>query len=143
MTTKLTNVLQDQEKFILDIKTTTNVFQDQERFMKACDQTISIENKEQFKMYVNLINEERQELNEAISLNDKTEILDALVDIMVVTIGAGNSMGFDMEGAWEEVMKTNFAKINSETGKVIKREDGKVLKPEGWEKPKLEKFTKK
>ena len=40
----------------------------------------------------------------------------------------------------KEVMKTNFAKINPETGKVIKREDGKVLKPKGWEAPKLKQF---
>ena len=44
------------------------------------------------------------------------------------------------EGAWKEVMDTNFAKIDKETGKVRKREDGKVLKPEGWKEPKLEEF---
>ena len=39
-------------------------------------------------------------------------------------------------------MKTNFAKINPETGKVIKREDGKVLKPKGWEAPNLNNLYK-
>jgi hypothetical protein len=33
-------------------------------------------------------------------------------------------------------------KINAETGKVNKREDGKVLKPEGWTPPQLEQFIK-
>jgi hypothetical protein len=37
-------------------------------------------------------------------------------------------------------MDTNFAKINQTTGKVIKREDGKVLKPVGWKAPKLTPF---
>jgi hypothetical protein len=37
-------------------------------------------------------------------------------------------------------MKTNFAKIDKETGKVRKREDGKVLKPVGWTAPELEQF---
>ena len=69
--------------------------------------------------------------------------LDALVDILVVTIGAIRAAGWDGAGAWEEVMRTNFAKIDPETGKVRKREDGKVLKPEGWEAPKLEKFLGK
>jgi predicted HAD superfamily Cof-like phosphohydrolase len=64
-------------------------------------------------------------------------MLDALIDILVVTIGAVHSMGADGEGAWKEVMSTNFAKINEKTGKVIKREDGKVLKPEGWRPPNL------
>jgi hypothetical protein len=38
-------------------------------------------------------------------------------------------------------MKTNFAKIDFETGKVRKREDGKVLKPEGWKAPQLAQFV--
>jgi hypothetical protein len=39
-------------------------------------------------------------------------------------------------------MRTNFAKIDAVTGKVRKREDGKVLKPEGWSPPNLEPFVK-
>jgi alanine racemase len=70
---------------------------------------------------------------------EETE-LDALIDILVVTIGAIHSMGADAEGAWKEVMSTNFAKIDKETGKVRKREDGKVLKPTGWVPPNLEPF---
>ena len=66
--------------------------------------------------------------------------LDALIDILVVTIGAIHSAGFDAEGAWKEVMSTNFAKIDRETGKVRKREDGKVLKPVGWHPPVLSPF---
>jgi hypothetical protein len=34
-------------------------------------------------------------------------------------------------------MSTHFAKIDRETGKVRKREDGKVLKPTGWRPPVL------
>jgi predicted HAD superfamily Cof-like phosphohydrolase len=52
-------------------------------------------------------------------------------------------MGADAEGAWKEVMRTNFAKIDKETGKVRKREDGKVLKPLGWEPPNLKPFVSK
>jgi predicted HAD superfamily Cof-like phosphohydrolase len=66
-----------------------------------------------------------------------------LIDILVVTIGAIHSAGFDAEGAWKEVMSTNFAKIDRETGKVRKREDGKVLKPTGWHPPWYHYLTKK
>jgi predicted HAD superfamily Cof-like phosphohydrolase len=55
-------------------------------------------------------------------------------------MGAIRAGGFDGEGAWREVMDTNFAKIDPVTGKVRKREDGKVLKPEGWKAPNLEQF---
>jgi len=49
----------------------------------------------------------------------------------------------DAEGAWKEVMSTNFNKIDKKTGKVIKREDGKVLKPDGWTPPNLKPFLEK
>lgn len=118
----------------------TNPFIDQQRFMQACDQTTGIENRDQFNMYLKLIEEEAEELNQAIIHKNKTEMLDALIDILVVTTGAIHSMGADGEGAWNEVMRTNFAKIDAETGKVRKREDGKVLKPDGWHPPDLNPF---
>ena len=118
----------------------TNPFKDQTEFMLACDQSVCENNDKQFKLYHELIAEEFVELNSAVVQGDRIEQLDALIDIMVVTIGAINSMGADGEGAWNEVMRTNFAKIDSETGKVRKREDGKVLKPEGWTAPVLDKY---
>ena len=115
-----------------------NPFSDQKNFMTACDQTTngSLDTR-QYELYRNLIAEEVGELNEAVENNDRVEQLDALIDILVVTIGAIHSMGADAEGAWKEVLKTNLAKINPETGKVTKRNDGKVLKPEGWKAPHL------
>jgi predicted HAD superfamily Cof-like phosphohydrolase len=121
----------------------TNPFRDQEKFMKACDQSTDNFNAEQFALYVKLIEEEFKELKVAIDDNDNVEVLDALLDIVVVTIGAIHSMGADGEGGWKEVMRTNFAKIDSETGKVRKREDGKVLKPIGWTPPELKPFVTK
>ncbi len=121
----------------------TNPFRDQEKFMRACDQTTDVWNQEQFNLYVNLIEEEFKELKEAIAAGDRVEILDALEDIMVVTAGAMHSAGMDGEGGWKEVMRTNFAKIDKDTGKVRKREDGKVLKPVGWTPPDLAPYVKK
>ena len=120
----------------------TNPFRDQEKFMRACDQTVDSFNELQYAMYIKLIDEEHQELLEATLSDDRVEQLDALIDILVVTIGAIHSAGYDAEGAWKEVMMTNFAKIDSETGKVRKREDGKVLKPTGWVPPNLQPFIK-
>ena len=128
-----------------------NPFRDQEKFMRACDQSVAGDEK-QFDMYLDLIREEYKELLVAQGLDDNhvrvkaadpVETLDALIDILVVTIGALHSMGADAEGAWKEVMRTNFAKIDKETGKVRKREDGKVLKPVGWTPPDLNPFVKK
>jgi len=118
---------------------TGNPFLDQYNFMNACDQTTGVLNKDQYQLYCNLIKEEFDELCESDNIVDD---LDALIDILVVTIGAIHSLGANGEGAWNEVMRTNFAKIDPATGKVRKREDGKVLKPEGWTPPNLEPFTR-
>ena len=117
----------------------TNPFKDIDTFQTACDQEPSMEN---YAMYLDLITEEYEELKEAVIENDRVEQLDALVDILVVTMGAIRAAGWDGEAAWKEVMDTNFAKIDPTTGKVIKREDGKVLKPEGWKAPELAQFVK-
>lgn len=121
----------------------TNVFKDQEKFMTACGQTVDSFNENQFKLYVKLIEEECRELAVAIDNKDRVEILDALEDIMVVTAGAMHSMGANGEGGWNEVMRSNFDKIDPETGKVRKREDGKVLKPPNWSPPDLKPFLQK
>jgi predicted HAD superfamily Cof-like phosphohydrolase len=121
----------------------TNPFRDQAKFMTACDQSVGQFNLEQFKLYTKLIEEEFKELKVAVDDVDQVETLDALIDIIVVTVGAIHSMGADGEGAWKEVMMTNFAKIDHETGKVRKREDGKVLKPVGWMPPELGQFLSK
>lgn len=116
-----------------------NPFRDQEKFMRACDQTTGELNLEQYQMYCNLIREEFEEL---VASQTAVDDLDALIDILVVTIGAIHSLGADAEGAWKEVMRTNFAKIDRDTGKVRKREDGKVLKPQGWTPPDLKPYIK-
>lgn len=116
-----------------------NPFLDQQLFMLACGQTTGIENVEQYALYHNLIKEEVNELEESRTREDD---VDALIDILVVTIGALQSIGVDIEGAWNEVVRSNMAKIDPETGMVRKREDGKVLKPEGWTPPELKQFLR-
>lgn len=119
-----------------------NPFVDQARFMQASGQTTGGFNEEQFNLYTRLIAEEVDELWEANADADRVACLDALVDIMVVTIGAMHSLGADAAGAWTEVMRTNLAKIDPDTGAVRRRADGKILKPEGWQPPVLDPFLR-
>jgi predicted HAD superfamily Cof-like phosphohydrolase len=118
----------------------SNVFRDQEKFMRACGQSVGEPNQSQYTLYKSLITEEFNELQDADNLVDE---LDALIDILVVTIGALHSGGYDAEGAWKEVMRSNFSKIDKETGMVRKREDGKVLKPITYSPPDLAPFVSK
>ena len=121
----------------------TNPFRDQAKFMTASDQTVGELNEAQYKLYLDLMEEEWKELQVSLDAGDRVEQLDALLDFIVVTIGAVHSGGFDGEGGWKEVMTTNLAKIDKETGKVRKREEGKVLKPIGWVPPELAPFVSK
>ena len=121
----------------------SDILSDQRKFMRACGQTTDTYNEDQFRMYCGLVKEEAQELAAALSMNDEVEQLDALIDIMVVTAGALHSLGVDADGAWKEVMRSNFAKVDPRTGKVTRREDGKVLKPAGWEPPRLKSFLRR
>jgi predicted HAD superfamily Cof-like phosphohydrolase len=118
------------------------VLDDQERFMAACGQTTFEENMNQFFLYIDLIKEELAELEQAVGDQNKTEQLDALLDIMVVCAGALLSRKWDCHGGWAEVVRSNMAKVDPVTCKVIKRADGKILKPEGWTPPQLAQFTK-
>jgi predicted HAD superfamily Cof-like phosphohydrolase len=114
-----------------------SVFEEQAKFMLACGQTVGMMNDAQFELYFDLIGEEVGELSDAVMKGDKAEIFDALLDIIVVCIGAGHSAGLPMEEGWREVIRSNMAKVNPETGFVKMRADGKILKPEGWTPPRL------
>lgn len=119
-----------------------SVFNDQKKFMIASDQTVGELNYEQFKLYAKLITEEYDELQVAVANKDRVETVDALLDIIVVSIGALHSVGVDVDGAWKEVVASNLAKINPRTGRVQKREDGKVIKPASWVPPDIIKYIK-
>jgi len=114
-----------------------SVFHDQAFFMRACGQTTSEINPDQSAMYRNLIDEEFTEMLAAEVAGDEVGEFDAVLDQLVVLIGYGLSRGWPMLAGWEEVMRSNMAKIDPKTGKVTKREDGKILKPEGWAPPNL------
>lgn len=74
--------------------------------------------------------------------NFETHLADTakeIVDVIYVAIGTALSMGIPLEKVWAEVHQSNMAKVDPTTGKVRRREDGKVLKPEGWQKPNVKK----
>lgn len=114
------------------------MYNDVKTFIDACDQTRDNVNA---KLYHRLIEEEFEEFLAARGMKNEIETLDACMDMIWVILGFCYMKGYDVDGAWAEVARSNLSKINSETGKVIKREDGKVLKPADWTPPQLEKFV--
>lgn len=116
----------------------SNPFADQKLFMEACGQSTDKRAPGQATLYDNLIEEEYEEFCFA---KNEVEQLDAVMDLIVVLIGYAYSMGWNVEGAWKEVIRSNMAKVDPATGMVRRREDGKILKPEGWTPPALEAFV--
>jgi predicted HAD superfamily Cof-like phosphohydrolase len=86
-----------------------------------------------------LIEEEYNELKEAINENDIVEVADALTDMLVVTYGAGAAFGIDLDKCFEEVHRSNMSKL-SDTGKPIYNEFGKVMKGPNYSPPDLKKL---
>ena len=123
----------------------SKTFTDVTVFMTAAGQSVppfNANRSDQSDLYMKLIQEEYTELMDAEAVSDDAEICDACFDLMWVIVGYMKSRGWDCENIWDEGAKSNLSKIDSATGKVKKREDGKILKPEGWEPPDFAKFVK-
>ena len=88
---------------------------------------------------IDLIEEELNELKEAVKNNDIVEVADALTDILYVTYGAGHSFGIDLDKCFDEVQRSNMSKLGSD-GKPIYNESGKVMKGPDYFSPDLKKF---
>ena len=91
------------------------------------------------KLRIDLIEEELNELKEAINKKDLKEVADALTDILYVTYGAGHAFGINLDDCFEEVQKSNMSKLG-EDGKPIFNNKGKVMKGPKYFKPDLTKF---
>ena len=107
-------------------------------FMEAMDQEIQIfpvfPDEHIQRLRVDLIEEELDELQLGMDNQDIVEVADALTDLLYVIYGAGHAFGIDIDECFQEVHASNMSKLG-EDGRVIKREDGKVLKPNTYFPP--------
>ena len=90
---------------------------------------------------ISLIEEELDELKQAMKEKNLREVADALTDILYVTYGAGHAFGIDLDKCFDEVQNSNMSKLG-EDGKPIYNESGKVMKGPNYFKPDLNKFIK-
>lgn len=122
-----------------------NTRDDVEKFMLAADQTVrdnvSKEFTGQTALYYELIKEEFLELTAAYRSFDVVECADACADLIWVIEGFCLTMGIPLQKVWDEVARSNHSKISA-SGKVIKRNDGKVLKPDTYSPPDIESILK-
>lgn len=80
-----------------------------------------------------------EQMENTISAIDKVEMLDSLCDQIVTAIGTGYDLGFDMEGALWEVIRSNYSKFDEE-GNPIFDENMKISKSNNYFKPNLQKY---
>ncbi|MAU28285.1 MAG: phosphoribosyl-ATP diphosphatase [Pelagibacterales bacterium] len=120
-------------------------FQKVATFMKTFGQEVKTKTefpKEKIvKLRYDLINEELEELQDAIKDRNMLEIADALTDILYVTYGAGHAFGIDLDKCFNEVQESNMSKLG-ENNTPIYNENGKVMKGPNYFKPNLNQFLK-
>ena len=118
-------------------------FESVRKFMKTFGQEIKekagFPNDKITSLRYDLINEELEELKEAIDKKDIKEVADALTDILYVTYGAGHAFGINLDKCFQEVQNSNMSKLGAD-GKPIYNEHGKVMKGPNYFKPNLNKL---
>lgn len=115
---------------------TYTLFDDVQRFMSAAEQEKSEQTAD---LYLRLINEEMNELSEAVEGGNDVATLDAICDTIWVLIGYAHAKGYPIDMAWDAVALSNFSKCITLDGKLttVKREDGKVIKGPYFKPPKI------
>jgi predicted HAD superfamily Cof-like phosphohydrolase len=120
-----------------------NLLNDVAAFHKACDVPIlevpTIPPMARQELRLDLISEEYRETINALGEANIVAIADGIADLIYVLVGTALEYGIPLDRVWNEVQRTNMTKIDINTGKVRKREDGKVLKPDGWKAPDIHK----
>ena len=120
----------------------TDMFKDVYDFTVAFGQRVGenaeLPDRNERMLRIDLLTEEVEEYLEGESNNDIVEIADALADIIYIVCGTAVSYGIPLNKVFEEVHRSNMAKLVD--GKVLRREDGKIMKPEGWTPPDINKI---
>lgn len=103
---------------------------------KFMDKATPVQKSDFLQFRANFIEEELSELYQSINENNKEEIVDALIDIIVVALGTLEAYKIDTTKAWKEVHRANMSK---EIGINPTRENNgdipDAIKPKGWKAP--------
>jgi predicted HAD superfamily Cof-like phosphohydrolase len=110
-------------------------------FMRAAEQPVFEDLQafnQQSMLYGDLVREEFYELMYALKEMNIVETADACADLIWVIEGLCHSLGIPLQKVWDEVTRSNMSKTVN--GKLVKREDGKVLKPDTYSAPDINKI---
>jgi predicted HAD superfamily Cof-like phosphohydrolase len=85
------------------------------------------------RLRIQLIQEEFDELKEALAAEDLSSIAKEMADLLYVVYGTAVSYGIDMDPVFREVHRSNMSKVGG-----YKREDGKWVKPATYSPARIE-----
>jgi predicted HAD superfamily Cof-like phosphohydrolase len=86
---------------------------------------------EERELRMKLMKEEVNEYNKAEENNDINNMAVELADIIYIACGTAVSYGIPLDDVFNAIHQANMNKLVD--GKVLRREDGKIKKPEGWQ----------
>lgn len=119
-----------------------SLLQDVRAFHEACDvpvaTSLGFPSRERIELRQRLLREEYLEWLAAVSERDMVEVADALADMVYIIVGTALEFGIPLDRVWDEVHRSNMAKVDPVSGKATKRPDGKVEKPKNWTPPNIE-----
>jgi len=119
-------------------------FKEVKKFMETFGQMVKTKpqfpDEKTMQLRFDLIQEELNELEEAMKAKNLKEIADALTDILYVTYGAGYAYGIDLDKCFNEVQRANMSKLGKD-GKPIYNDKGKVMKGSNYIEPNLKQFV--
>ena len=119
-------------------------FKEVKKFMETFGQMVktkpSFPDDKTMQLRFDLIQEELNELKDAMDTKNLKEVADALTDILYVTYGAGYAYGINLDECFKEVQRANMSKLGKD-GKPIFNEKGKVMKGPNYTAPDLKKFV--
>lgn len=129
-------IRENEKEFVM-----TNFYTDVKEFQTAVGQHVG-ENPEfpehaERALRMRLLEEEWTEYVIGEQNNDLENIAKELADIIYIVCGTAVSYGIPLDRVFDEVHRSNMAKLVD--GKPVRREDGKILKPEGWTPPDIKK----
>jgi predicted HAD superfamily Cof-like phosphohydrolase len=95
-------------------------------------------NNQQVELRYNLMKEELDEYKDAALKGDIVEVADALGDKLYILLGTILAHGMQdiILDVFNEIHRSNMTKL-TEDGKVLRREDGKIIKSDRYQSPNL------
>jgi len=103
-------------------------------FTMACNDELSehpiLMSKDRVDFIRQMVSDEMDELDDAETVVDQA---DALIDAIYYICDTAVRHGMNLDNLFDIVHGANMTKVIN--GKVLRRDDGKIMKPENWEPP--------